>query len=78
VSSMMPLTVPSGASPFGALFSSYQLDSAYDEMFEPSGQAREHCRPSYEGVIARSLGELRQLQADADRAFLAQGITFTV
>src|SRR3954462_3454986 len=75
---MMPLTVPSGPSPFGALFSSYQLDSAYDEMFEPSGQAREHCRPLYEGVIARSLGELRQLQADADRAFLAQGITFTV
>src|SRR4051812_37488321 len=75
---MMPLTVPSGPSPFGALFSSYQLDSAYDEMFEPSGHAREHCRPLYEGVIARSLGELRQLQADADRAFLAQGITFTV
>src|SRR3954467_6823925 len=75
---MMPLTVPSGPSPFGALFSSYELDSAFDELFEPSGQAREHCRPLYEAVIARSLGELRQLQADADRAFLAQGITFTV
>src|SRR3954467_1225143 len=75
---MMPLTVPSGPSPFGALFSSYELDSAFDELFEPSGQAREHCRPLYEAVIARSLAELRQLQADADRAFLAQGITFTV
>jgi uncharacterized circularly permuted ATP-grasp superfamily protein len=47
-------------------------------MFEPSGQARPHCRALYEDLLAASVAELRQHQADADRAFLNEGITFTV
>ncbi len=64
--------------PFGALFSSYQLDTAYDEMFDRTGQARPHCRALYEDLLAASLGDLRRRQTEADKAFLAQGITFTV
>jgi len=75
---MSPKSPLSSPSPFGALFSSYQLDAAYDEMFDRSGQARPHCRALYEDLLAASLGELRQRQTEADKAFLTQGITFTV
>jgi uncharacterized circularly permuted ATP-grasp superfamily protein len=61
-----------------ALFSTYQLGTAYDEMFEPSGQARLHCHGLFEELMARSTPELVQYQSEADRAFLTQGITFTV
>ncbi len=63
---------------FGALFSHYELDAAFDEMFERTGQARPHCRALFEDLLAASMAELRQYQAEADRAFLTQGITFTV
>jgi uncharacterized circularly permuted ATP-grasp superfamily protein len=72
------MSPPPSPSPFGALFSSYQLDAAYDEMFDRTGQARPHCRALYENLLAASLGELRQRQTEADKAFLTQGITFTV
>jgi uncharacterized circularly permuted ATP-grasp superfamily protein len=62
----------------GALFGSYLLDGPYDEMFEPGGVPREHCRALLEAIQAAALPELRQHQQDADKAFLAQGITFTV
>ncbi len=75
---MSPKSPLSSPSPFGALFSSYQLDAAYDEMFDRSGQARPHCRALYEDLLAASLGDLRQRQTEADKAFLTQGITFTV
>jgi uncharacterized circularly permuted ATP-grasp superfamily protein len=61
-----------------ALFSTYQLGASYDEMFEPSGQARIHCHGLFEELMARSTPELVQYQSEADRAFLTQGITFTV
>jgi uncharacterized circularly permuted ATP-grasp superfamily protein len=61
-----------------ALFSTYQLGTAYDEMFEASGQARLHCHGLFEELMARSAPELVQYQSEADRAFLTQGITFTV
>jgi uncharacterized circularly permuted ATP-grasp superfamily protein len=64
--------------PAGALFSSYELGRAYDEMFAPTGEPREHCRPLYEDLLAASMAELRQHQTEADKAFLTQGITFTV
>jgi uncharacterized circularly permuted ATP-grasp superfamily protein len=69
---------PASASPSGPLFSSYRLDGAYDEMFEPSGQARPQCAHLFEGLLAASLTELRRYQTEAERAFLTQGITFTV
>ena len=76
----MPLAVPfEPPSPVsGALFASYRAGAAYDEMFAPSGEPRLHCRPLYEDLLASSLAELRRYQTEADKAFLAQGITFTV
>jgi uncharacterized circularly permuted ATP-grasp superfamily protein len=75
-------SVPSNPDPVASIagehFSSYQLDGAFDEMFEPSGEARAHCRALFEDLVASSLGDLRQYQTEADRAFLTQGITFTV
>src|SRR6185295_4920713 len=64
--------------PFGALFSSYDLDEAYDEMFEPAGWARPHCATLFEDLRVASHAELGQRQTEADKAFLTQGITFTV
>src|SRR3954467_7193905 len=64
--------------PFGAMFSGYQLARAFDEMFDRAGQARPHCRQLHQDLLALSLRELRERQSEADRAFLTQGITFTV
>jgi uncharacterized circularly permuted ATP-grasp superfamily protein len=60
------------------MFSGYQLARAYDEMFDRAGQARPHCRRLHQDLLALSLRELRERQNEADRAFLTQGITFTV
>jgi uncharacterized circularly permuted ATP-grasp superfamily protein len=62
----------------GPLFASYELDPAYDEMFEAGGLARPQCRTLLEDLLAISEAELRQHQTEADRTFLARGITFTV
>ncbi len=74
----MAFQAPTPSSPGGALFASYLLDAAYDEMFERSGAARPQCRALFEDLLAAALPELRQHQQDADQAFLTQGITFTV
>ena len=63
---------------FSESCSGYRLDASHDEMFERSGQARPHCRALFEDLLAAPLPELRQYKTDADRAFLTQGITFTV
>ena len=63
---------------FNPPFTNYQLDAAYDEMFEPSGQPR----ASYQGLHHRLAEmppeELRRRQQAADLSFLHQGVTFTV
>jgi uncharacterized circularly permuted ATP-grasp superfamily protein len=59
-------------------FTSYPLDTAYDEMFTPLGQVREHYRILYDRLREMSAGELVSRQHYADAAFLNQGITFTV
>jgi len=63
---------------FDPPFTNYQLDAAYDEMFEPSGQPR----ASYQGLHHRLAEmppeELRRRQQAADLSFLHQGVTFTV
>jgi len=69
---------PSPSTPAGALFSTYQLDRAYDEMFDAIGSARAHCRGLFEYLSSASLPELSQYQNEAEKTFLAQGITFTV
>jgi uncharacterized circularly permuted ATP-grasp superfamily protein len=65
-------------SPFGALFSTYDLDGSYDEMFAPAGPARAHCQALFDELRAASNVDLSQRQMEADKAFLTQGITFTV
>jgi uncharacterized circularly permuted ATP-grasp superfamily protein len=60
------------------LFSKYGLDAAYDEMFDATRRARPHYRPLMEELLTASAEQLRQRQLEADRAFLTQGITFTV
>ena len=60
------------------LFSKYGLDAAYDEMFDAGRRARPHYRPLIEELQVASTEELHQRQLEADRAFLTQGITFTV
>jgi uncharacterized circularly permuted ATP-grasp superfamily protein len=62
----------------GDLFAGYDLSQAYDEMFESSKRPRPCCGSLHEDLCAASVAELRQYQTDADRAFLTQGITFTV
>jgi uncharacterized circularly permuted ATP-grasp superfamily protein len=60
------------------LFAGYESRPAYDEMFDGNGAVREHCVPLYDELRRASAGDLSSLQLDADRAFLTQGITFTV
>ena len=77
----MALVVPSklsSPSPFSALFSRYDINGTYDEMFDAAGRPRSYCRPLFEDLRAASHAELRQRQLEADKAFLTQGITFTV
>ena len=62
----------------GQLFSSYDAGVGYDEMFDPDGSARPQCRPLLDELHAASAGELGLRQVEADKAFLTQGITFTV
>ena len=62
----------------GRSFAGYQLDAAYDEMFQAAGRSRSQYDALLQELGSVSLDELRRRQTDADRAFLAQGITFTV
>jgi uncharacterized circularly permuted ATP-grasp superfamily protein len=61
-----------------APFVKYQLDNAYDEMFEPEGSAREQYNALYQRVLDLTQEELKHRQQEADLSFLHQGITFTV
>ncbi|MBK9306296.1 MAG: circularly permuted type 2 ATP-grasp protein [Nitrospira sp.] len=60
------------------LFRRYQIGEHFDEMFEAPERLRPHYRQLYEQLQALSVGELAQYQELAARAFLDQGITFTV
>ncbi|MBK6798383.1 MAG: circularly permuted type 2 ATP-grasp protein [Acidobacteria bacterium] len=59
-------------------FTNYELDAAYDEMFEHDGTARAQYRPLFNRLQELAPAELKQRQQTADIAFLNQGITFTV
>jgi uncharacterized circularly permuted ATP-grasp superfamily protein len=62
----------------GSLFSQYDLDGVFDEMFEAVGRPRPHYHALLEELASVRPEELQRRQLDADRAFLTQGITFTV
>ncbi|HZB47180.1 MAG TPA: circularly permuted type 2 ATP-grasp protein [Pyrinomonadaceae bacterium] len=75
----MATSVPSEpTAPSGALFSSYLLDAAFDEMFRAEAEPRAAYRALYERLLQLSADALRNRQRAADLAFLNQGITFTV
>jgi uncharacterized circularly permuted ATP-grasp superfamily protein len=74
---MTSLHVPTRR-PFRAPFKKYQLDNAYDEMFEPSGVPRASYETLHERLGEMPAEELRRRQKAADLSFLHQGITFTV
>jgi len=59
-------------------FPRYQLDSAYDEMFDIHGQPRPHYQQLFRMLLDLPAEELIRQQQLADRSFLNQGITFTV
>ena len=61
-----------------ALFDGYRLDQTYDEMFEAARRPRAQYGALLEELASVSPQDLRRRQLDANRAFLTQGITFTV
>ena len=63
---------------FSALFESYWLDDAYDEMFAAQGVPRVAYGELNRQLLEMQAHELDRRQAAADLAFLNQGITFTV
>ncbi len=60
------------------LFQRYELDGAFDEMFEATGKPRTHYRALLESLLDMPAGELARKKQIADQTFLHQGITFTV
>jgi uncharacterized circularly permuted ATP-grasp superfamily protein len=59
-------------------FANYQLDGAYDELFDHDGAPRTQYRPLHQRLLELPAEELRRMQQAADLSFLNQGITFTV
>ncbi|WP_455243673.1 circularly permuted type 2 ATP-grasp protein [Petrachloros mirabilis] len=60
------------------LFKRYEVGRYFDEMFEAPDRPRPHYRQLYEQLRPLSVRELAQYQEQAAKAFLDQGITFTV
>jgi len=59
-------------------FTGYELDDAWDEMFDGSGAVRPHYGELYNGLLTVPADDLRRRKQAADLAFFNQGITFTV
>lgn len=74
---MNTLTIPNTYT-FSRPFTDYQLDDAYDEMFDDEGVPRFQYLELYNRLREFPTSELRRRQQAADIAFLNQGITFTV
>ncbi|WP_370651557.1 circularly permuted type 2 ATP-grasp protein [Luteitalea sp. TBR-22] len=66
------------AAPQASLFSEYRLGRAYDEMFAAPAVPRPQYAALYSQLGTLAAAELQRRQQVADRAFLHQGITFTV
>jgi len=61
-----------------ALFSDYEIDTAYDEMFRTQAHPRAHYRSLYTKLLNLPAEELQRSKQEADLSFFNQGITFTV
>lgn len=59
-------------------FTRYQIEGAYDEMFDADSTPRPHYQSLFQRLLELPPSELRQRQQAADLSFLNQGITFTV
>ena len=60
-------------------FNSYRLDAEfYDEVLQPDGTPRPHCRSLCDALDRISAVELGEVQDRVTRSFLNEGITFTV
>ena len=60
-------------------FDKYTLEpSVYDEMFQPDGTPREHCRRLHETLSQLSVEALSSIQERVTRSFYNEGISFTV
>ncbi|HQF56800.1 MAG TPA: circularly permuted type 2 ATP-grasp protein [Fibrobacteria bacterium] len=64
--------------PAPQIFSRYELDSAYDEMFDLSNKPRPHYQPLHHRLTGMPEDVWKSRQEQADLMFLNQGITFTV
>lgn len=74
---MATISPATGNSSFNP-FAGYQLNEAYDEMFEAEGAPRPHYEHLLQRVQSVSVEELRRSKREADVSFFNQGITFTV
>ncbi len=61
-----------------APFATYELDRAYDEMFQSDGGPRPHAKDLYDTLCTLPIAELERRQQTCEQSFLHQGITFTV
>jgi uncharacterized circularly permuted ATP-grasp superfamily protein len=61
-----------------SLFAHYELDTSFDEMFGPGHVPRDAYRLLFDRLLELPATEWRHRQQAADRAFLNQGVTFTV
>ncbi len=59
-------------------FAGYQIDTAYDEMFEAEGITRPQYADLQQRLQSVSIEDLRRSKQEADVSFFNQGITFTV
>jgi len=63
---------------FDPPFARYELDGAYDEMFDAAGAPRAHYAALFRRLCELPVDELRRREQAAELSFLQQGITFTV
>ena len=61
-----------------AIFERYQLDDAFDEMFESKAIVRQQYHALYENLLELGNDEMNRRKQALDLSFLHQGITFTV
>lgn len=60
------------------MFTNYQQETFFDEMFREGEHPRNHYESVHDRFSRLTLEELEQRQREVDRGFLEQGITFTV
>jgi uncharacterized circularly permuted ATP-grasp superfamily protein len=60
------------------IFTGYEFNGAWDEMFRATGKLRSHYRHLYAHLLSLNADELRRSKQQADLSFFNQGITFTV